>query len=78
MFIPCSNWFRIFGLNSCNCRDIKGSSKGEARETLVVEKVKIDLLVLPVLFEQYFPQNYNRVSITGNMDLQEAIRAIAA
>ena len=76
MFIPCSNWFRIFGLNSC--RDIKGSSKGEARETLVVEKVKIDLLVLPVLFEQYFPQNDNGVSITGNMDLQEAIRAIAA
>ena len=32
MFIPCSNWFRIFGLNSCHCRDMEGSSKGEARE----------------------------------------------
>ena len=46
---------------------MEGSSKGEARETLVVEKVKIDLLVLPVLFEQYFPQNDNGVSINGNM-----------
>ena len=60
------------------CKGMEGSSKGEARETLVVKKVKTNLLLLPVLFEQNFPQKDNGVSITGNMDLREAIRAIAA